>query len=46
VETGYNEGETVASLAGQPGVDAIVASLFDAAEHIVRNLAPTRAPSA
>jgi len=45
VETGYNEGETVASLAGWPGVDAIVASLYDAADHIVRNLAPTRAPA-
>ena len=31
VETGYNEGEAVASLAGQPGVDAIVPGLIDAA---------------
>jgi phosphoglycolate phosphatase len=46
VETGYNEGETVTSLAGQPGVSAILPALFDAAEHIVRNLASSRAPSA
>ena len=46
VETGYNEGDSVASLAGQPGVSAIVPGLVDAADHIVRNLAPTRAPSA
>jgi phosphoglycolate phosphatase len=46
VETGYNEGDSVASLAGQPGVSAILPALFDAAEHIVRNLAQTRAPSA
>jgi phosphoglycolate phosphatase len=45
VETGYNEGDSVHSLAGQPGVSAIVPALFDAAEHIVRQLAPTRAPS-
>lgn len=31
VETGYNEGETVASLANEPGVDAIVPGLIDAA---------------
>jgi phosphoglycolate phosphatase len=31
VESGYNEGEAVASLAGQPGVDAIVPGLIDAA---------------
>lgn len=46
VETGYNEGDSVHSLAGQSGVSAIVPALFDAAEHIVRNLAPTRAPTA
>lgn len=45
VETGYNEGERVSSLSGQPGVDAILPSLFDAAEHIVSNLASTRSPS-
>jgi len=44
VETGYNEGDSVHSLAGQPGVDAIVAALFDAAAHIVRHLAPSSAP--
>jgi phosphoglycolate phosphatase len=31
VETGYNEGEPVSSLAGEPGVDAIVPGLIDAA---------------
>jgi phosphoglycolate phosphatase len=46
VETGYNEGETVASLAGQPGVSAILPSLFDAAEHVVRHLLSSRTPSA
>jgi phosphoglycolate phosphatase len=46
VGTGYNEGESVHSLAGQPGVDAIVVALIDAAEHIVRQLAPTGSPSA
>ena len=46
VETGYNEGDSVHSLAGQPGVDAIVPALFDAAEYIVRHLAPSSAPSA
>ena len=46
VEMGYNEGDSVRTLAGQPGVDAIVVSLIDAAEHIVRNLAPTSAPPA
>jgi len=46
VDTGYNEGERVASLAGQPGVDAILPSLLDAADHIVRNLASTRSPDA
>jgi phosphoglycolate phosphatase len=30
VETGYNEGEPVSSLSGEPGVDAIVPSLSDA----------------
>jgi phosphoglycolate phosphatase len=29
VETGYNEGEDVAGLAGAPGLDAIVATLAD-----------------
>jgi phosphoglycolate phosphatase len=31
VESGYNEGESVASLADEPGVDAIVPGLIDAA---------------
>lgn len=35
VETGYNEGESVASLSGAPGVDAIVPSLFEAAERLL-----------
>jgi phosphoglycolate phosphatase len=35
VETGYNEGGSVADLAGSPGVDAIVATLFDAASLLV-----------
>jgi phosphoglycolate phosphatase len=45
VETGYNEGESVRSLEGEPGVDAIAASLFEAAEYIVANLASTVGPS-
>lgn len=35
VETGYNEGEPVATLAGQPGVDAIVPSFIEAARRVV-----------
>lgn len=35
VTTGYNEGEPVAALAGTPGVDAIVGSLFEAALRLV-----------
>lgn len=38
VETGYNEGDSVHSLAGRPGVDAIVAALFDAATHVVSSI--------
>ena len=38
VETGYNEGEHVSTLAGQPGVFAIVPTLFDAAQTIQRDL--------
>ena len=34
VETGYNEGEHVSTLAGQPGVFAIVPTLLDAAQTI------------
>ncbi len=37
VETGYNEGEPVATLAGTPGVDAIFPTLFDAARWVVRH---------
>ncbi|MFN9805802.1 MAG: phosphoglycolate phosphatase [Betaproteobacteria bacterium] len=36
VETGYNEGEPVSSLAGEPGVDAIVPTLVDAAARVLR----------
>ncbi|MFZ5538330.1 MAG: phosphoglycolate phosphatase [Pseudomonadota bacterium] len=36
VETGYNEGEPVATLAGTPGVDAIFPTLFDAAQWVAR----------
>lgn len=36
VETGYNEGESVHSLAGRPGVAAIVPTLFEAAHHLLR----------
>jgi phosphoglycolate phosphatase len=46
VETGYNEGDSVHSLAGQPGVSAILPALFDVAEFIVRHLAPSSSPSA
>lgn len=38
VETGYNEGEPVARLAGTPGVDAIFATLFDAAQWVARQM--------
>jgi phosphoglycolate phosphatase len=37
VETGYNEGEPVSTLAGEPGVDAIVPSLVDAAARVLRS---------
>jgi phosphoglycolate phosphatase len=36
VETGYNEGEGVAQLAGAPGVDAIFATLSDAARWVLQ----------
>ena len=39
VETGYNEGDSVRSLEGRPGIDAIAASLFEAAEYIIKRLA-------
>jgi phosphoglycolate phosphatase len=45
VETGYNEGEGVASLAGAPGVDAIFASLAEAVRWVVQRQ-PTAAEDA
>lgn len=36
VETGYNEGEGVATLAGAPGLDAIVATLAEAVHWVVQ----------
>ena len=45
VETGYNEGESVHSLAGQRGVAAIVPTLFEAAQYVQRHLDTTSAPS-
>jgi phosphoglycolate phosphatase len=36
VETGYNEGEGVAGLAGSPGLDAIVATLAEAVRWILQ----------
>ena len=36
VETGYNEGEGVAALAGAPGLDAIFATLAEAARWVLR----------
>ncbi len=36
VETGYNEGEGVAQLAGAPGVDAIFATLADAVQWVLK----------
>jgi phosphoglycolate phosphatase len=36
VETGYNEGEGVAALAGAPGLDAIVATLAEAVRWILQ----------
>jgi phosphoglycolate phosphatase len=40
VETGYNEGDSVSTFAGQPGVDAIVPSLFEAARRVVAMVGP------
>ncbi|MFN9212014.1 MAG: phosphoglycolate phosphatase [Betaproteobacteria bacterium] len=45
VRTGYNEGESVEVLAGQPGVAAIVPALADAARFITAQMQPA-APSA
>jgi phosphoglycolate phosphatase len=44
VETGYNEGESVHSLAGEPGVDAILPTLFDASVHVLRNRSAPNEP--
>lgn len=45
VETGYNEGEAVAALAGAPGLDAIVATLAEAVRWILQRH-PARAQDA
>jgi phosphoglycolate phosphatase len=45
VETGYNEGETVAALAGAPGLDAIVATLAEAVHWLLQRH-PARARDA
>jgi phosphoglycolate phosphatase len=45
VETGYNEGEGVASLAGAPGLDAILPMLADAVQWLLQRH-PARVPSA
>ena len=42
VETGYNEDRPIRELAGAPGVDAIVPTLYDAAEWILGAEQPTR----
>lgn len=45
VETGYNEGESVAALAGAPGLDAIFATLAEAVQWVVQQH-PARAQDA
>jgi phosphoglycolate phosphatase len=35
VETGYNEGDSVAVLRGEPGVEAVVPTLFEAAQYLI-----------
>lgn len=45
VETGYNEGEAVANLAGAPGLDAIFATLAEAVQWVVQRH-PARAKDA
>jgi phosphoglycolate phosphatase len=47
VETGYNEGEGVAALAGAPGVDAIFPTLSEAAQWVMQRLSAraTNAPT-
>jgi len=45
VETGYNEGEGVAALAGAPGLDAIFATLAEAVQWLLRQH-PARAQDA
>lgn len=43
VETGYNEGESVAALKEEPGVEAVVPTLFEAAQYLIERL--ERVPS-
>lgn len=38
VETGYNEGEPVSTLRGEPGVETIVPTLFEAARYLIARL--------
>lgn len=38
VETGYNEGASVTALRGEPGVKAVVPTLFEAARYIIKGL--------
>jgi phosphoglycolate phosphatase len=45
VETGYNEGEGVVQMAGAPGVDAIVSTLAEAVNGLLKSL-PTQAKDA
>jgi hypothetical protein len=45
VETGYNEGEGVAALAGAPGLDAIFATLAEAVQWLLQQH-PARAQDA
>jgi phosphoglycolate phosphatase len=42
VETGYNEGESVQELAGEPAVRGIFPSLLEAARQVIGALAPVR----
>jgi phosphoglycolate phosphatase len=35
VETGYNEGDSVAALRGEPGVETVVPTLFEAAQYLI-----------
>ena len=38
VETGYNEGESVTILREKPGVEAVVPTLFEAAQYLIKLL--------